>query len=1031
MFKSKRSVRELRRLHFLGQIAESIFTIEDLAGILDVLHTSLNEIIPSDKIFFFLHDEEKQRFILPAQYNDFAATAGGMAGKSLNYRETKLSSLLSVRKPIIRNTRDEMMRYSENELEIWGSDVAIDMSTPICNEHGKLIGILNFARTKAVQFNSFQRTLAMTAAGLLGKIVERDTFKDAVKQQKIISEWWKNSFNIILKHAVQPTCLIDLSNETIVTANSAFSKTFNNQTLQQDSVCISSIFGRDILQSKLPNPLPNEHKTTFVNPQNNKKYNLQLLSLGTASGYALLKISSSGRRSKRRHQLLKWSAQINEILLRLQAEKEGKDFMAGLANALTAAGELLQAQFVTYCRATSGQVDVSFSKALLPASDGNIFHQLLDSFCEITYGTLLNFSQMKVINFDQDSEKFQKALPVIRQLQIEQCLVIPLHGPAADFGVINFYFKKPLQLSGYQLKIVRNFFSQLQNIIENRNLTARLTQTVKLHDLLQHITDKVDSNTTTSAYIHLITQKFADIFAFDVACITLFDSEKLGEKRYFIASDKFQKAVKIKNWKAFIEKAQARNFHNIEARQELGGFSDLKSKLRDYIILGDRCIGVIEVGHFEEMVYSELEVENIKDLASHIATIFRGIRSYQRAKNRLQALSSMTHRSISVDDEQSFHETLSEMATGAKSMLGASQAALFLFRQDKTEVIGKSRLEKIIDYLPQFNETVKIKRQIYEVKHLEKVANKPKFYGTCIFLPIVVEDQVAAALGLSWDESYRISQWEIELLNIMATLFSNVLHNDRLRRTKDEHTDKLIRANTELENFVYTVSHDLKSPVVSIQGFVSILIDEYSDLLDTDARHYLDRIQRNSVQMEQLLRALLELSRVDRAPAKFTLVDGNIPIERALVEFSFQLKSKKIQIIVQENLPNIYCDVIRITQVFSNILGNAIKFRDPKKTETIIEIGAKTGDNYITFFVQDNGLGVAGNHLKSVFTMFKRHTRYHSIDGTGIGLTIAKRIVENHHGEIWMESEVGVGSKISFTLPLKKSSSITTIQKAK
>lgn|GEM_PF-994834 len=228
--------------------------------------------------------------------------------------------------------------------------------------------------------------------------------------------------------------------------------------------------------------------------------------------------------------------------------------------------------------------------------------------------------------------------------------------------------------------------------------------------------------------------------------------------------------------------------------------------------------------------------------------------------------------------------------------------------------------------------------------------------------------------------------------------------------------EEIRRRNEELENFVFTVSHDLKSPLVSLQGFSSILLNDYRDNLDEKGRHYLERIKKNLNHMETHILDLLELSRVGRVVGTFEEVDAMLIIEEAIVRLQHQLNEKEVELILENHFPVIYCDKKSLLQVFENLLSNSIKFMGEQGSPAT-EIGHEDKGKYYEFHVKDNGIGIDGNYHEKIFGIFQRLQDIKDVEGTGVGLAITKRIVENHGGTIWVESKKENGATFYFTLP--------------
>jgi len=230
-----------------------------------------------------------------------------------------------------------------------------------------------------------------------------------------------------------------------------------------------------------------------------------------------------------------------------------------------------------------------------------------------------------------------------------------------------------------------------------------------------------------------------------------------------------------------------------------------------------------------------------------------------------------------------------------------------------------------------------------------------------------------------------------------------------------ERTAQLEAANRELESFSYSVSHDLRAPLRHIEGFTSILMEDCAEVLDETARGYLERVVRATGRMEELVDALLTLSRYTRDYMTFEPVDLSDMAREIVAEFSKSDPERNVAVTVQEGL-RAMGDARLLRVVLENLLGNAWKFTG-KVEQGVIEFGRGVRDGRGVYFVRDNGAGFDMTYAENLFSAFRRLHGSDEFEGTGIGLATVRRIVHRHGGEVWAEAEPNRGATFSFTLP--------------
>ena len=209
-------------------------------------------------------------------------------------------------------------------------------------------------------------------------------------------------------------------------------------------------------------------------------------------------------------------------------------------------------------------------------------------------------------------------------------------------------------------------------------------------------------------------------------------------------------------------------------------------------------------------------------------------------------------------------------------------------------------------------------------------------------------------------------------------------------------------------------SHDLKEPLRMITSFLQLIELRYKDQLDQDANEFIGFAVEGAKRMDKMINDLLEYSRIGNQEREFEYLQSEKLLETVLMNLKSVIEDTNT-IITHDPLPLIFANEQMMIQLFQNLISNSIKYHGEKSPK--IHISADNVNDEYIFAVKDNGIGIDQNHLERIFTIFQRlHTR-EEYEGTGIGLAIVQKIVQKHHGKIWVESELGKGTTFYFTIP--------------
>lgn len=245
--------------------------------------------------------------------------------------------------------------------------------------------------------------------------------------------------------------------------------------------------------------------------------------------------------------------------------------------------------------------------------------------------------------------------------------------------------------------------------------------------------------------------------------------------------------------------------------------------------------------------------------------------------------------------------------------------------------------------------------------------------------------------------------------------FSGIVRDITARKLAEQ---ELLQSNTELERFVFIAAHDLQEPLRTITMYSDMLEEDYSHELDKTAIKYIKSARSAAIRMRTLIKDLLEYSRMGNEKQKYETISIEKTIQMALDNLKKIIETKKAEITVSKHLPDVVGNNIQLVSLYQNLIENALKYTHGMHNPKINLTAERSGEHWV-FSVQDHGIGIEEKYLEQIFVPFKRLHTAQEYSGTGIGLSMCKRIVEQHGGRLWATSKLNQGSTFSFTLPTK------------
>ena len=307
--------------------------------------------------------------------------------------------------------------------------------------------------------------------------------------------------------------------------------------------------------------------------------------------------------------------------------------------------------------------------------------------------------------------------------------------------------------------------------------------------------------------------------------------------------------------------------------------------------------------------------------------------------------------------------------------------------------------------------------------------------GACSYMsvPLLVEENLIGELNLVATRTAAFSPEHQEIAEEVAAQLAIAIQQSNLREKLQnyaaeleqrvtERTVQLQEANTELEAFSYSVSHDLRAPLRTMQGFTQALVEDYGDRLNSIGQEYAHYIIESAVQMDTLIADLLSYSRLSRAEIQIQPTDLSAVVAQVLSQLDVELQQRQAQVIVEEPLPQVMAHRITLIQVLINLLNNALKFTKPEvQPQVRVWAEERRADDsplhWVRLWIEDKGIGIAPEYHERIFRVFERLHGVETYPGTGIGLAIVRKGVERLGGRVGVESQPDQGSRFWIELP--------------
>lgn len=628
-------------------------------------------------------------------------------------------------------------------------------------------------------------------------------------------------------------------------------------------------------------------------------------------------------------------------------------------------------------------------------------------------------------------------LPIARRVGYRSLVSIPLNLGSYGTAIFSVFTSDPVNWDEATKSWLNNVAQIAKEIISRHHLLMDLRKRTEQIDVLAKLTKEINSKLDFQSVIKTAALEMRKVFQFDYFSIILFDDEGKDDQVFDLAVSQVMDMLGPDwGWQPIEEsdlgwvvrpEGQFEQPSQESERPTRMPFS-LPSHTSVLLLSGDNYLGNCALGRLEHHAFLQPELQFLRQVAGQIATAIKNSRLYGQTETRLNEISTLAKVSRTISETLDVSAILRITGDAARESLYSSDTKIlqitdrmlaselfYWFGPGLNKKLSGLEIDRILQVLEEKNHPFVIDTPHRFAEHFE-LSDVPielfEEFKPFIMAPIMRETTLFACIVALTDLDPTIQEHDLDIINALRSQAQNAI-------AKADLFQRSIQKAEELESFVYSVSHELKTPILTVQSFASLLKEEYDKILPPQASKYLDRISVNLSQMQTLIMDLLELSRIGRSGIKFQEFQSREAVDQAIESLSGLLKEYPTEIIIEEPLPRVFAHAGHLTRLFSNLISNAVKYSRKKKSPTV-KIGCIEGRSNYEFYVEDNGVGIPEELLDRIFDLF--HTVNENDDelSTGVGLTIVKKIVELHKGTIKVESKLGKGSTFRFTIPKKQ-----------
>jgi len=1003
------------KYEILHELSALLISGYDPANIAGQIRNLLKELVTCDSTLIFINDKENNLLSAANSYNNLSSQFNNI---SISYDNPIALDIL------IHKNNSIWIKPEKPVLPSMSSELFIPLKSP-----KNILGCLYFAREQQDEFITKEMKFLEMAASYIAIFLERTQWEKQLYNIRNLKQKNKAITKSFLESLQNPAIILDIFKDKILEFNRMLTEQLNYSEDDLLKLEFSKICKDHFSLKNIEPDLKQNFMTNFVTPSGKLiKYKTLYTYLDNLDNGVLLLILLPEKDSESDLQKNFWLHELFAALSNVTLQNIQNDFK----NAAHLILNMFGAKYLTITRLSKNN-NLSVLAAYVinngaPEKTDDDTQKKLN----LNYFKSIAESQ-KPLHLSEiaDSPDYEK-LKKLSELNIHSLASIPLTVNNNCLGLLNIFNQEPYDWQQKNIIKLSSIARISSYFVFSPLLKDEIDELVNYQLLIEDVIKLFNSTTPFTLKIATAAEKMSNFIHFDYFSLTLFDEngdiDQAIDLTHPGAIDKFdikleqqvipdcaliQVFQKIKN----IETNKGNQFQPFRLPFALPVHSSV------VLVSGDRYLGNFAIGRLNKQSFSRTEVDFLKqmgNLYSQEVSKLQTLKNYQKYRKEYTVLE---HLHLNLFEKPQKDDILKKICETTQKALETGHCKTVFMNENM-------KMLDLFDWMPDtahhFLSVNKIKNLLIEQKrtHLPVLVNSfdtfkekfctknlksSEFFKPFIIAPIFKNTQMYALVLAAWDKNHIGGVNDINIMQLITkqaeTLFSQIeLYHNSFDKVKS------------LENYVHMVTHELKSPLQTVQTFASIIKEDISSNLSDESLKYLNRLLVNLDNMENMVMDLLELSRLDKIQNNFSVFESREALNEALQKLEGIIENSNINLQISESLPEIYANETGIVHVFSNLISNAVKYSTNTDTPVITIDSTETPTAW-EFSVKDNGIGIAPDNKEKIFELFYKTNENPRFMSTGVGLAIVKKIIQNHNGKIWVESSPGMGSDFKFTIP--------------